>query len=193
MKPLMPLCLLGMLAACSSQADTTIPAPDAIATETATIAPAASARPTATATPNGEVLALEGLGDLAIGKPVPASSTFASRGAQIPGSDCKTLSSPDYPGVYALVEGGEVRRITITRDSQVRLIEGVGVGSTEAEVLAAFPGFKSEPHKYVGPKGRYLTQPGTDPRLRFETGEDGKVTSVHMGEEPQLTYVEGCA
>lgn len=193
MKPLVPLCLLGMLAACSSQEDTTVPAPDASVTETATIAPAASITPTATTTPNGKVLALEGLGDLAIGKPVPASSTFASRRAQIPGSDCKTLSSPDYPSVYALVEDGEVRRITVTRDSQVKLVEGVGVGSTEAEVLAAFPGFKSEPHKYVGPKGKYLTQPGTNPRLRFETGEDSKVTSVHVGEEPQLSYVEGCA
>lgn len=187
MKTLSLLGLIGLLAACSSQDDTTVAAPEASASVAATPAAAPSA-PSGTA-----VLALEGLGDLAIGKPVPAGSRFAGSGDPMPGSDCATLASPDYPGVYALVEGGAVRRITVAGDSPVMLVEGVGIGSTEAEVLSAFPGFRSDPHKYVGGKAKYLTQPGTDPRLRFEIGEDGRVTDIHVGEEPQLSYVEGCA
>lgn len=189
MKTLIPLAFVALLAACSSQEDTTVAAPDA----TASVAkmPAPTAPPSAES--GGGLLTLEGLGDLAIGKAVPAGSSFTSRADPMPGSDCNTLSSPRYPGVYALVEGGVVRRITVAGDSKVKLVEGVGVGSTEQQVLSAFPGFRSEPHKYVGGNAKYLTQPGDDPRLRFEIGEDGKVTDIHVGMNPQLSYVEGCS
>jgi len=153
-----------------------------------------SATPEASVSATGEetTLALEGLGELAVGKPVPAESSFKLRGAQA-SDTCQLYSSPEYAGVYAIVEDKQVRRITVSRKSPIRLVEGIGVGSTEKEVLAAFPGFKSEPHKYVAAPAKYLTQPGNDPRLRFEIGEDGKVTDVHVGMNPQLSYVEGCA
>ncbi len=143
-------------------------------------------------TPEG-TLKLEGLGDLVIGKPVPAGSSFAIRGAQIPGSTCKTYSSPAYPGVYALIENGDVRRISVVGPSKIQLVEGIGVGSSEGEVLKAFPGFVSSPHQYVAAPAKYLTQPGSDPRLRFEIDESRKVSIVHVGVQPQLSYVEGCA
>lgn len=181
------------LAACSSPADTEGTAADPVATQAA-----AAAAPTATATASSSpmpanVLALEGLGDLAVGRPVPAGSSFAERGAQI-SDTCRTVSSPDYPGVYAITEGdGEVRRISVGQRSTVKLIEGIGVGATEAEVLRAFPGFEARPHMYVDAPAKYLTQPGDDPRLRFEIGNDGRVTQIHVGLMPQLGYVEGCA
>lgn len=150
--------------------------------------------PAATGTPvaSPETLTLEGLGDLTVGQPVPAGSRFAERGAQVPGAGCKALSNPAFPGVYALIEEGTVRRITVGQRSDVKLIEGVGVGSTEQQVLAAFPGFRSTPHKYASAPAKYLTQPGNDPRLRFEMGENGRVSMVHVGLMPQLAYVEGC-
>lgn len=138
------------------------------------------------------MLALEGLGDLVIGQPIPRGSSFAERGAQI-NETCRTVSSPEFPGVYAITEGGQVRRITVGQRSDVELAEGIGVGATEAEVLSAFPGFRATPHKYVATPGKYLTQPGSDPRLRFEIGEDGRVSLIHAGLMPQLGYVEGCA
>lgn len=138
------------------------------------------------------MLTLDGLGGLEVGKPLSAASGFAERGVQI-NETCRTVSSPAYPGVYAIVEGGNVRRITVGERSDVKLIEGIGVGATEAEVLAAFPGFRASPHKYVGAPGKYLTQPGSDPRLRFEIGQDGRVSLIHVGMMPQLGYVEGCA
>lgn len=190
------------LAACSptgdGASDAEIAAEESAAatTDDSAITDAPSSVPAATGTPatGGKILALEGLGGLRVGEPVPAGSSFAERGAQI-GEECRTVSSPDYPGVYAITEGkgGPVRRITVGERSDVRLAEGIGVGATAQEVLAAFPGFRSTPHKYAAAPARYLTQPGNEPRLRFEIGEDGRVSLVHVGLMPQLGYVEGCA
>ena len=165
----------------------------------------ASAAPTAandgvavTGTPKADaasVLALEGLGDLEIGKPVPAKSSWAERGAQVSDA-CRTLTSPDYPGVYAIAEGGKVRRITVGQRSTIKLAEGLGVGATEAEVKKWFPSFRVEPHKYVSAPAKYLTAPNApsgDSALRFEIGADSKVSAIHVGTMPVLAYVEGCA
>ena len=142
-----------------------------------------------------DVLTLEGLGPLRIGKPVPAGSGWAERGAQIPGA-CRTVSSPDVPGVYAIVIDGVVRRISAGERSKVKLIEGIGSGSTEQAVRAAFPGFRESPHKYVESPAKYLAAPNAesgDPALNFEINRDGKVSIVHVGTAPVLQYVEGCA
>ena len=190
------------LAACSAPADTDA---DAAATESAAattddaaMKDATGAPPAATGTPappaDGKTLALEGLGDLVVGQRIPAGSSFAERGAQI-SEECRTVSSPDYPGVYAITDrkGGNVRRITVGARSDVKLVEGIGIGATEQAVLAAFPGFVSSPHKYADAPSKYLTQPGSDPRLRFEIGENRRVSLIHVGITPELTYVEGCA
>lgn len=141
------------------------------------------------------LLSLQGLGTLKLGEQIPAGSGWAERGAQIPGS-CKTVSSPDFPGVYAIVEEGEVRRITVNGQSKVVLRDGIGTGTTEAEVRAAFPEFQSEPHKYVESPAKYLTAPSAangEPALRFEINREGRVSFVHVGVMPVLGYVEGCA
>jgi hypothetical protein len=204
-RPSLALAISLAMAACSpspeSPTDADIAAQESAAAATddsATTATPGTTPPVATGTPASQAerntLALEGLGDLVVGKPVPAGSSFAERGAQI-SEDCRTISSPDYPGVYAITdgEGGPVRRITVGQRSDVKLVEGIGVGATEKAVLAAFPGFRASPHKYVDAPGKYLTQPGNDPRLRFEIGQDGRVSLVHVGLMPELGYVEGCA
>lgn len=143
----------------------------------------------------GTVLTLEGLGELKIGEAVPAGSAWAQRGAQIPGP-CSTISSPQFPDAYAIVEDGKVRRITIGSSSRVKLVEGLGTGASEAEVRAAFPGFREEPHKYVEKPAKYLTAPkpaAGSSALRFEIGREGRVSLMHVGTMPVLAYVEGCA
>jgi hypothetical protein len=106
------------------------------------------------------------------------------------------VTSPDYPGVYAIVTDGLVRRITVGQRSDVKLVEGVGVGSTERDVKAWFGGFREEPHKYEAAPAKYLTAPNAasgDPAVRFEIGAEGLVKLIHVGTMPVLAYVEGCA
>ncbi|PZQ54572.1 MAG: hypothetical protein DI555_11035 [Novosphingobium pentaromativorans] len=185
------------LAACSSQ-----PAKEAEpsgAVETSSAMPEDMAATSAPATPAAEapvnVLSLEGLGDLKVGKAVPAGSSWRERGAQA-SDTCRTVTSPAYPGVYAIVEKDKVRRITLGQRSEVKLVEGIGVGATEADVKKWFAGFREEPHKYEASPAKYLTAPNAvsgDPALRFEIGQDGKVKLIHVGTMPVLGYVEGCS
>lgn len=157
-------------------------------------APPAATTPAAAA-PSARTLTLEGLGALRIGAAVPAGSGWAELGAQIPGA-CTTVSSPDFPGTYAIVTGGKVRRITVGERSNIKLVEGIGTGATEAAVRAGFPGFRAEPHQYVEAPAKYLTAPnaaGGDSALRFEIDADRKVSLIHVGTMPALGYVEGCA
>ena len=201
MNRLLSATALALILAACSQAPEKVPggaetpaAPVPLATEgmgTATPSASPGASPTAAVA----VLTFEGLGDLGLGKAVPAGSRWAERGAQA-SDTCRTISSPDYPGVYAIVEGGKVRRVTVGQRSNVKLVEGIGVGATETQVRADFAGFRSTPHKYQAAPAKYLTAPGasaTNPALRFEIGEDGKVSLIHVGLMPQLEYVEGCA
>jgi hypothetical protein len=193
------------LAACSPAPDpaasTNDTAPDLTATPPATPVPPPTEGPAMTPTPvttppaNPQTLTVTGLGPLKIGQPVPADSGFAQRGAQISDA-CTTVTSPAYPGVYAIVERGAVRRITAGQRSTVKLAEGIGVGAPEKQVMADFAGFRSTPHQYVEPPAKYLTAPNADsgdPALRFEIGRDGKVSLIHIGTMPTLGYVEGCA
>lgn len=186
--------LVTALAACSSEQGK---APEqATETEAASAMPAEtiSAAP-ATAGVDSRVLSLEGLGALRIGQVVPAGSSWAERGAR-ESDACRTVTSPDYPGVYAIVEQGKVQRITLGQRSKVTLIEGIGVGSSEADVKKWFAGFREEPHKYEAAPAKYLTAPNAKsgaPALRFEIGQDGKVKLIHVGLMPVLGYVEGCS
>lgn len=183
------LALTTTVAACSSGEDSS---PGAAASASAT--PAMPPAPADGTPEDRNTLTLAGLGALKLGQPVPAGGTWAERGAQT-SDQCHVVSSPDYPGVYGIVEGGTVRRITVAGASAVKLVEGVGVGATRANIDADLPGFAEEPHKYVD-GGLYLTAPNAasgDPALRFELDGDGLVSAMHVGMMPVLGYVEGCA
>jgi hypothetical protein len=191
--------LVFCVSACSSEAPDAPPGTSNESVPAAAMPPPPSVAPPpsepAEASSAANLLTLEGLGALRIGEAVPADSAWAERGAQI-SDTCRTLSASDFPGVYAIVEEGRVRRITVGERSDVKLVEGIGVGASEAEVRAAFPDFRETPHKYVDAPAKYLTAPraeGGDPALRFEIGADGKVSLIHAGTMPVLGYVEGCA
>lgn len=193
-----------VLAACSSERNDSSTATTEDESKAGALTPAPSSAASdnvadeganAQASRSPKVVDLEGLGELRIGQGLPAGGTWASRGAQIEGG-CQTVSSPDYPGVYAILAGGKVRRITIGQRSDVKLIEGIGIGSSEEEVHDRFPGFREEPHKYEEAPAKYLTAPGAGgggSALRFEIGRDRKVRMFHVGTMPELAYVEGCA
>ncbi|WP_423141639.1 hypothetical protein ACOYW6_12540 [Parablastomonas sp. CN1-191] len=196
LKPALPASLVLALAACSGGA----PAPEASGSVAAADVAEPTAAATSTATPSAsaqvaQVLTLDGLGELRFGKPIAADSHW-KLGTDEASPSCRIATSPDYPGVYAIVNKDGVRRITVGARSTVKLVEGVGPGSSETEVTAKFPGFRESPHKYVAAPGKYLTAPGegkTGPDLRFEIGADGKVSLMHVGIAPELQYVEGCS
>lgn len=192
MRSLFALAAAAACAACSQQPAAPAPSESA-APAPAPVDPATVAEPPE-ATPAAQVLGLEGLGALRIGEPVPARSGWAEHGAQA-SDTCRIVTSPDYPGAYAIVEGGKVRRISLGQRSRVKLAEGIGVGASEADVRKGFGGFRESPHAYVE-GGKYLTAPNApsgDPALRFEIGADGKVSEIHVGTMPVLGYVEGCS
>ncbi|MDM7955174.1 MAG: hypothetical protein QUV11_02165, partial [Blastomonas sp.] len=86
--------------------------------------PAAGSVPPTPPIASTQPLTLEGFGGLTIGKPVPSGSPWAARGAQI-SDGCTTISAPDWPGAYAIVEEGTVRRITVSNKSEAKLLEGI--------------------------------------------------------------------
>ena len=197
---LAPLLILA-LAACSDggadpnagqERETTMPGEVVAAKQVSGLDETGSPLPEGTV--SDRVLTLGGLGMLKIGQAVPKGGTWAERGAQA-SDTCRLVSSPKYPGVYAIAEGGKVRRITVSEKSDVRTVEGIGSGSTRAQVDGAFPGFRKTPHHYVE-GGTYLTAPGAEKgavAVRFELDAAGKVTAMHVGTMPVLGYVEGCS
>ena len=180
------------LAACSGSDNT---APEADTTPGETVAASTGAAPDSQATAQPDVLTLEGLGDLRIGAAVPQGSSWKALDVQA-GDGCTMYSSPEYPDTWAMVTGGLVRRISTGPDSPVKLIEGIGAGSTEAQVRSYFGGFRETPHKYEEAPAKDLTAPNADSgdsALRFEIGADGNVSQMHIGTMPELGFVEGCA
>jgi hypothetical protein len=151
----------------------------------------AHARPVASV----RVIGPAGLGDLRIGRSVPRGTLWRARAAQ-EGGGCSTVSSPNYPGIYAMVVDGVVKRITVGKRSNVKLASGVGVGATERLVRGRFDGLRAEPHKYDPAPAKYLTglkSASGQSSVRFEIGTDRRVSMLHVGTMPELGYVEGCA
>jgi hypothetical protein len=96
----------------------------------------------------------------------------------------------DGPG-YMVVDD-RVARIDV-RGAQPLADAGVGVGSLESAVLAAY-GARAQvsPHKYTAPEGHYVTVDAGDYAIVFET--DGtRVTEYRAGRKPEVTWVEGCS
>jgi hypothetical protein len=113
---------------------------------------------------------------------------------------CRIYTSPRLPSSYAIVEDGRIMRLTGFQEresgpSPLRTDRGIGVGSTEAEVRAAYTPLQEQPHHYVEAPAKDLFFGGTErePGLRFEIGADGRVTNVHAGLMPVLGYVEACS
>lgn len=162
-----------------------------------TPAPAIPADPPRPGTPPAAtVLTLAGLGDIVIGAPPRMTGPGALTEDHVQlSAECRTLSSPGHRDVYVMTDGKVVTRITLMRDTKVRTDKGIGPGASEAEVRAAYAPLAERPHEYVDAPAKNLVwgAEGGKPGLRFEIGNDGRVTAVHAGVQPMLGYSEGCA
>jgi len=160
------------------------------------------------ATPGGGVSSLsalqlssEGLGPLRVGMSVrEASEALHTRfGDPLEGGDasCTEYLLPDAApggGIAIMAIDGKIARVTIvSADLGVRTPEGIGIGSTEQQVRAAYPGSADSPAPYDDPPAHDLTfwrHPNAD-GIRFEIDAHGRVVRMHGGSSA-ITYIEGC-
>jgi hypothetical protein len=150
-------------------------------------------------TPAGWQLEMDGVGLGRVGMTVAAAERVLGA-AKIErlevGASCGYANFAKLPeGVWFMVAGDTLVRANVDGEG-VRTVEGLGVGSTEAEVRAAYGGRVTvEPHPYVGPVGHYLVVTDPDrPALLMIFETDGtKVTSFRAGRLPEVRLIEGCA
>ncbi len=145
-------------------------------------------------------IALDGIGPVRVGMTIAEVERILGGTARI------DRIEPDDQCGYAYVSGvPEGISFMLSRDTVVRanvheagiLDElGLGVGSTEADVMARRAGkIRVDPHPYTGPEGHYLivddpARPGF--RLIYET--DGqRVVTFRAGRLPEADLIEGCA
>lgn len=180
------------------------PAPEAPAPET----PAAETAPAPTPS-SGETLTAEGWGPLKIGMTkaeviAAVGDTKTPDAVGIPGSEClefQPMRAPD--GLWVMIEGDKLTRITVGDMSTVKTDTGLGLGDTADTAMASIAYIQRSPHKYQDPPAEYLTwwtTPQSEPYVQdeaargivFEIDGTGKVGAIHAG-GPSIQYVEGCA
>ena len=145
-------------------------------------------------TPKGLGPILIGMTDADIRAAAGAANIAPKVGADASEGCSQVRLQGAYPGVILMLEDGKLTRIDLDDQSAFKTDNGIGVGATPAEVLAAYPDAKASPHKYSDAPAQYLTVwtvPDKEGTV-FEVGNEGKVSIIHAG-GPSIQYVEGCA
>ena len=98
-------------------------------------------------------------------------------------------SGADSPYGFMVVEG-RITRVDIWQDD-INTSTGLGVGSSESEVLRAYPNqVEVSPHPYSD--GHYLTVSIADGyAIIFET-DGSEVERYRAGSYPSIEWIEGC-
>ncbi len=106
--------------------------------------------------------------------------------------DCAYYVADGAPqGVRFMVIDDTVVRVDIDTPA-VRTRSGLGVGTSEAEILRAFPTASVTPHEYTDGHYVTITDSATGNKVVFET-DGATVTTYRAGRAPEVEYVEGCA
>lgn len=153
--------------------------------------------------PSVPPLTVEGYGDMRIGMTIAEARQVSGQPL-----DAEALE-PDVPGacseqqyrasdgdqLWLMFEGDRLTRISIREEAaHARTAQNVGVGSTDAEVRAAYPNIVEQGAHYDDPPAHNLIA-WTVPEqsgLLFEVNDQGVVTAVHAGTS-SILYMEGCA
>jgi hypothetical protein len=106
--------------------------------------------------------------------------------------------------MLVMIENGRLTRISLSGGATVRTDRGLGIGSTGAQVRAAYGrAIVTEPHKYQprpaeritywvgGPRRGYSSNPALR-GIVYSIKGSGRVEQIHAG-GPSIQYVEGCS
>ncbi len=186
----------------------------AIAASTALLTLLASI-PTTAQLSNSEKLALDGIGQIRVGMTIAEAERAAGIKLVEPdrfraNESCyyvERQTGPRQVGFMVFSGSGSktmdrnydrITRIDVDPESSVTTLSGAGIGTTEAQIQAMYPGkIKVTPHPYNGRNGgKYLTympRYAADQRysLIFET-DKGKVVRFRSGFADAVSQIEGC-
>ena len=144
-------------------------------------------------------LTLRGLGQLDMG--ITITEANARHGLSLAldpadvmeGTNCAYLSDVEgIPALWIMLDGDRLVRVDVEDGSPVRTDRGVGIGATEAEVLAAYPDAAVANGAYGGHDLTVVdaNQPGFE--MIFQT--DGRrVVAFRSGLAEFVDWIEGCS
>jgi hypothetical protein len=98
-----------------------------------------------------------------------------------------------------ILNGTKIVRIDVLNPNglgvHIKTDSGFGIGSSEDEIRKYYgTALERKKHPYIGNDGSYLKVSSLETQsvLLFET-DNGVVTSLRIGFEPHVDYIEGCA
>lgn len=108
--------------------------------------------------------------------------------------ECRILHLDWMPtGTRVMLTHDTLARIDVEQASQVRTLDGAGIGDAETRIHQLYPSVKTAPDKYV-PADHDLSVASPNDTLRqmiFDT-HDAKVVKYRVGRAPEIWFVEGC-
>lgn len=195
----------GSTAADDVRSPTTTAVAPTVAPTTAPSSPPSTTRPGSQPTTTAPArlgpesrLRLDGLGPVRVGMTLDEARRVA--GVTLEASEnehCRVLRSttPGFP-VHLIAEGGERVNLVIVSEGPIRTVSGIAVGSTEAQVKAAYPGQIEIRPGAPGP--HWIVYRPRDPGLAsfslvFQIDASGRVQAMKAGLRAQTEADENCA
>ena len=149
-----------------------------------------------------DVLGKSSLNSVQIGAPLleaaPILTGYGYQTASKVASSCHTFyrEGEFEDSVYFMFVNGAVATISVSaeRESYIRTLKGVGVGSSEQEVRDSYQSITTLPHPYGDEIDRYLEVTLDNGNGLIFKVVEGEVKSFKLGRYPEVKWaIEGCS